>query len=566
MLKRSLNQAIFYLNTRYYQTSSVVYNDLRSFKAQNEPILDYKVNSNERNHLKVTLSKYLEQELDIPIVIGDEEIHTDDIKFQVAPFEHKRRIARYYYADKQLIELAIKNNLSARADWEATPLEKRAEIFLKAADTLSTVRRSDIIASTMLGQAKTVYQAEIDAACELIDFLRFNVQYAFELLKYKPSDAPNTINTMDYRGMEGFVAAISPFNFTAIGGNLSTAPALMGNTVIWKPSDQAVLASYVFYKILRNSGLPPGVINFVPSNGPDFGETIIKSKDLAGINFTGSVPTFRWLWRNVGQNIDTYRTFPRLSGECGGKNYHLIHASADIKSAIYATIRSAFEYSGQKCSACSRLYVPESKWLEIKTGLIDLMKELKIGSPLEFDTFTSSVIDEKSFDRIQSYIDYASKSDQLKAMIEPRTDKSKGYYIYPTIFRTNDPRDRIMSEEIFGPILTVFVYKESQYDDVLKLIDQTTPYALTGAIFAQDEAVLKHTMSRLRHSQGNLYINDKSTGAVVNQQPFGGSRLSGTNDKPGGPHNIIKWLSPLSIKRYFLPQSSYKHVSMLDGV
>jgi 1-pyrroline-5-carboxylate dehydrogenase len=341
------------------------------------------------------------------------------------------------------------------------------------------------------------------------------VQFLYEALQYKPLDvADHTVNNMHYRGLEGFIAAIAPFNFTAIGGNLCTAPALMGNVVLWKPSDTAVLSSYIFYKILRACGLPPGIINFVPADGPEFGEAITKSPDLAGINFTGSVPTFRWLWKSVGKNLETYKTFPRLSGECGGKNFHLIHESADVMSASVATVRSAFEYAGQKCSACSRLYVPESMWPQMRDKIGSLISELKIGTPLEFDTFTSAVIDEKSFDRIVNYIEYGKKNMQL--LFGGSYDKSKGYYVHPTVFQSNNPNEKLFKEEIFGPVLSVYVYKNADYEKVLNLVDSTTPYALTGSIFAQDENVLKSTMKRLRQSCGNLYINDKSTGAGKN--------------------------------------------------
>ena len=344
---------------------------------------------------------------------------------------------------------------------------------------------------------------------------------------------------------------------------MATAPALMGNVVLWKPSDTAILSSYILYKILRESGLPAGVINFVPSEGPVFGHSITRSADLAGINFTGSVPTFKWLWKNVGANLDAYKTFPRLSGECGGKNFHLIHESADIQSASIATIRGAFEYSGQKCSATSRLYVPETKWPEMREQLIALMKELKINSPLEFDSFTSAVIDERSFDKISNYIEVGKKSSNVKLIHGGECNKDVGYYVSPTLFQTTDPNERLMREEIFGPVLTVFVYKNSEYDDVLKLIDTTTPFALTGSIFAQDAQVIDKTKTILKHSCGNLYINDKSTGAVVNQQPFGGGRLSGTNDKPGGPYYLTKWTSPQSIKAFMLAQSTVKNPAML---
>ncbi|CAF0707025.1 unnamed protein product [Brachionus calyciflorus] len=569
-----MNSKIYKINgiiSNYLRTKSIrsLSFNLNNYVATNEPIFDYKKNSPEAVKLHATLKEFLSNKkencdalFDVPIVIGDSEFRTQNAQYQVVPFDHKTKLARFYHADKNLINDAIKNSLSVRAEWENSSFEYRAGIFLKAADKISNEKRAEILAATMLGQGKTVFQAEIDAACELADFLRFNVQFLSEHLKYKPLDvADHTKNNMELRGLEGFVAAVAPFNFTAIGGNLSTAPALMGNVVVWKPSDTAVLSSYLVYKILRECGLPAGVINFVPSLGPDFGETITQSENLAAINFTGSVPTFRWLWKKVGENLETYKTFPRLSGECGGKNFHLIHESADIESAAVATVRSAFEYSGQKCSACSRLYVPESKWPQMKEKMSALIKELQIDTPLKFETFTSAVIDERSFDKIANYIEYGR--DSAKLVFGGFYNKTNGYYVYPTMFETKDPKDKLMREEIFGPVLTVYKYKDNEYDQIINLVDTTTPYALTGSIFAKDENILKMTKTRLRQACGNLYINDKSTGAVVNQQPFGGARLSGTNDKPGGPGYLLKWASPLSVKEFLLPQSTVKHASML---
>jgi len=368
---------------------------------------------------------------------------------------------------------------------------------------------------------------------------------------------------MILRGLEGFVAAIAPFNFTAIGGNLATAPALMGNTVLWKPSDTSVLSAYIIYQTLRESGLPAGVINFVPAEGPVFGQAITQSPHLAAINFTGSVPTFKWLWKAVAENLDTYKTFPRLSGECGGKNFHLIHSSADIKAASYATIRGAFEFSGQKCSATSRLYVPESKWPEMREHLVEMMGELIVDSPLRFDAFTSSVIDETSFDKISRFIDYGKSSADVKLLAGGYCDKRTGYFVQPTLFEVSDPKDKLMREEIFGPVLTAYVYKDAEYEQVCHLVDTTTPFALTGGIFCNDKRVLKQTMKFLKQATGNLYINDKSTGAVVNQQPFGGARMSGTNDKPGGAFYLTRWTSPQSQKVFTGTHSTFKNPAML---
>jgi 1-pyrroline-5-carboxylate dehydrogenase len=415
------NKALFRLSFQSKARQSSQCNG--DYKAQNEPIYEYARGSKEREKLNEALKRALSSRashdslFEVPIIIGDKEIKTNNIKYQLVPFEKKTKLVQFYHADKSLITEAIKQSLSASQRWESVSVDERARILLKAADMLAGAKRYDILAATILGQGKTVYQAEIDAACELIDFLRFNVQFMYETIKYKPLDVgTHTINSMSPRGLEGFVAAIAPFNFTAIGGNLCTAPALMGNVVLWKPSDTAVLSSYVFYKVLREAGLPEGVVNFVPAGGPEFGEVITKSPHLAAINFTGSVPTFRWLWKNVGANLELYKTFPRLSGECGGKNFHLMHESADLESFCIATIRSAYEYSGQKCSACSRLYVPESKWPHVRDRLTQLASELKIDSPLKFETFTSAVIDETSFDRIKSYIDYGINNKNIKTV------------------------------------------------------------------------------------------------------------------------------------------------------
>lgn len=555
-------------------TLPIIRNQLACFSyiAKNEPLLDYKQGSEERVKLNEKLLQILslnfadkkEPLFDIPIVIGDKEIRNENAKYQVAPFDHKLKLARFYHADKQLIDEAIENSMSVRAEWENRPAEHRAQIFLKAADTIANEKRMDVMAATMLGQAKTVYQAEIDSAAELVDFLRFNVQFLSDMLQYKPlDDGDHTTNDIILRGMEGFVAAVAPFNFTAIGGHLASAPALMGNVVLWKPSDTSVLSAYVVYKILRESGVPAGVINFLPSDGPVFGESITQSPDLAAINFTGSVPTFKWLWQAVGKNLDIYKTFPRLSGECGGKNFHIIHSSADIKGAAIATVRGAFEYSGQKCSATSRLYCPESKWPEMRDHIIEMMKDFIVDSPLKMDSFTSAVIDERSFDKISDFIEYGKNSPDMKLLSGGFCSKETGYFIQPTFFQTTDPKVKLMREEIFGPVLTAYVYKDSDYNEVLKLIDTTTPFALTGSIFCEDDKVLKETHRVLKQSCGNLYINDKSTGAVVNQQPFGGARLSGTNDKPGGAFYLTKWISPQSKKVFKGKHTTYKNPAML---
>ncbi|XP_077312449.1 delta-1-pyrroline-5-carboxylate dehydrogenase, mitochondrial [Lithobates pipiens] len=532
-------------------------------EVKNEPILEFNHGSPERAALQKALHELKEKTEEIPCVVGGEAVWTKDIRYQVSPFNHSHKVAKYCYADKELLTKAIDGALSARKEWDLKPPEDRAQIFFKAADLLSGPRRAEVLAKTMIGQGKTAIQAEIDAAAELIDFFRFNAKYALQLQHEQPISVPISTNTLVYRGLEGFIAAVSPFNFTAIGGNLAGAPALMGNVVLWKPSDTAILASYAVYNVLREAGLPPNIIQFVPADGPVFGDTITSSEHLSGINFTGSFPTFKRLWKQTAENLDRYRTFPRLAGECGGKNFHFVHKSADAESAVNGAIRSAFEYSGQKCSACSRLYVPDSLWPQIKARLLEEHAKIKVGNPADdFSTFTSAVIDEKSFRRIQGWIKHAKESPNLTVLCGGNCDDRVGYFVEPTIIETKDPKEKIMAEEIFGPVLAVYVYPENQYKEVLKLIDSTSPYGLTGAVFAQDKNVLQEAAEVLRNAAGNFYINDKSTGAVVAQQPFGGSRASGTNDKPGGPHYILRWTSPQVVKETHVPLREWKYPYM----
>uniref|UniRef100_A0A8B9J0U1 Multifunctional fusion protein n=1 Tax=Amazona collaria TaxID=241587 RepID=A0A8B9J0U1_9PSIT len=494
----------------------------------NEPILEFKPGSPERAALEKALADLKGKTEAIPCVIGGEEVWTPTVRYQLSPFNHAHKVAKFCYASKELINKAINAALAARKEWDLKPVQDRAQIFLKAADMLSGPRRAEVLAKTMIGQGKTVIQAEIDAAAELIDFFRFNAKYALELEKSQPLSVDISTNSMVYRGLEGFVAAVSPFNFTAIGGNLAGAPALMGNVVLWKPSDTALLSSYAVYKILLEAGLPPSVVQFVPADGPVFGDTVTSSEHLCGLNFTGSVPTFKRLWKQVADNLDRYRNFPRLAGECGGKNFHLVHSSADVGSVVNGTLRSAFEYGGQKCSACSRLYAPASLWPHIKGKLLEEHGKIKVGDPTQdFGTFFSAVIDDKSFARIKKWIEHAKKSPNLTILAGGGCDDSVGYFIEPCIVESKDPQDPIMKEEIFGPILTVYVYPEERYKEVLALIDTTTPYGLTGAVFAQEKRIIEEARSFLRNAAGNFYINDKSTGAVVAQQPFGGSRISG---------------------------------------
>ncbi|KAI7794911.1 delta-1-pyrroline-5-carboxylate dehydrogenase, mitochondrial [Triplophysa rosa] len=550
---------------------SAVCQSLKGFKTfscaavevKNEPILGFKEGSEERADLLKALQELKGKTEEIPCVVGNEEVWTKDIRYQLSPFNHSHKVSKFCFADKELINKAIEASVAARREWDLKPVADRAQIFFKAADIISGPKRAEVLAKTMIGQGKTVIQAEIDAAAELIDFFRFNAKHAIELEHQQPLDSDGSTNTMLYRGLEGFVAAVAPFNFTAIGGNLAGTPAIMGNVVLWKPSDTAMSASYSVYKILRESGLPPNIIQFVPADGPVFGDAITSSEHLAGINFTGSVPTFKRLWKQVAQNLDIYRNFPRVAGECGGKNFHFVHKSADIGSVVTGTIRSVFEYGGQKCSACSRMYVPDSLWPQIKQQLLTLHKQIKLGNPVEdFSTFFSAVIDDKAFARIKGWLEHAKSSPHLKIIAGGNCDDSKGYFVEPTIIETTNPQEKIMNEEIFGPVLTVYVYPENDYKKVLHLIDNTSPYALTGAVFAQDKAVIDEAAKALRNAAGNYYVNDKSTGSIVAQQPFGGARASGTNDKPGGPHYVLRWTSPQVVKQTHVPLTEWKYAYM----
>ncbi|KAK9529681.1 hypothetical protein VZT92_013760 [Zoarces viviparus] len=532
-------------------------------EVKNEPILAFTEGSAERKELLKALDRLKGTTEEIPCVVGDEHVWTKDIRYQLSPFNHSHKVAKFCYADKELINRAILASVAARREWDLKPVQDRAQVLFKAADAIAGPKRAEVLAKTMIGQGKTVVQAEIDAAAELIDFFRFNAKHAVELEEQQPLDAEGSTNTMLYRGLEGFVAAVAPFNFTAIGGNLAGTPAVMGNVVLWKPSDTAMSASYAVYRVLRECGLPPNIIQFLPADGPVFGDAVTSSEHLAGVNFTGSVPTFKRLWKQVAQNLDSYRTFPRLAGECGGKNFHFVHKSAEVESVVKGTIRSAFEYGGQKCSACSRMYVPDSLWPQIRDQLLDIHRQLKVGDPVEdFSTFLSAVIDDKSFARIKKWLDRAKSSSGLKIVAGGNYDDSKGYFVEPTIIETTDPRDAIMSEEIFGPVLAVYVYPENDYKEVLQLIDNTSPYALTGAVFAQDQNVIDEAAKVLRNAAGNYYVNDKCTGSVVAQQPFGGARTSGTNDKPGGPHYVLRWTSPQVVKQTHVPLTDWSYSYM----
>lgn len=539
---------------------------LDDFGVANEPVLGYRAGSCERAALCAELARVEALTEEVPIVVGGEYIRDGEPRYQVMPHDHSKKIAKFYYASEKTIQKAIDVSVEAQKCWDRTPLEERVRIWSCAAELMATTYRQSLNAATMLGQSKTVIQAEIDAACELIDFFRFNVFFLKENAKYQPisEDPCTTLNSMRFRGLDGFVAAISPFNFTAIGGNLAYTPALMGNGVLWKPSDTALLSNWRIFNIMREAGLPDGIVNFIPADGPTFGKAITSSPYMSGINFTGSVPTFNWIWNAAGQNLDKYRNYPRLIGECGGKNYHFVHPTADVESVVTGTIRSAFEYCGQKCSACSRMYIPKSLYAPIVQGLLDARNKLKMGDPQDFSMFMGAVIDDKAFNRITGYIKDAQKNPKNKILGGGEFDNKKGYFVQPTIIETTDPNDKLMTEEIFGPVLTLYTYEDQFVYQTLSLVGSSTKFALTGSVFAQDMCFLLTAFEELRHTAGNFYVNDKSTGSVVGQQPFGGGRMSGTNDKAGGPNYVMRWTSPQAIKETFVPLRDIDYPYMRD--
>jgi len=540
--------------------------EINDFKIKNEPILGYLKGSKERIELEAALAKYGSQCEDIPIVIGGKEYRTENVQYQVMPHDHQKKVAKFYWATPELVKKSIDVALAAKGDWEKVPINDKIQMFLKVADQMADIYRADLNATTMLGQAKTIIQAEIDSACELVDFFRFNCFFAKELHKYQPisEDPSTTLNLLRYRALEGFIASVTPFNFTAIAGNLAYTPCVMGNVTVWKPSDTAILSNYLIYKIFRDAGFPDGVVNFVPADGPVFGKAVTAHPDLASINFTGSVPTFQWLWKAVGENLQSYSGFPKLVGECGGKNYHFVHPTAEVDTVVASTIRSAFEYQGQKCSACSRVYAPESLWPQIKEGLIATQKSLKMGSVTDTDNFMSAVIDRKSFDRVTGYIKHAKSSPNCSIVAGGGYDDSVGFFVEPTIVETNTPTDKIFGEEIFGPLVSVYVYPDSEAKETMKNIIKHAPYSLTGALYCHDQEWANMAAEELRPTAGNFYVNDKSTGSVVGQQPFGGARLSGTNDKAGGPHYMLKWASPQAVKQTFVPLTSVGYPYMKE--
>ena len=537
------------MSTGFYKTPSVI----------NEPVRAYGPGSIDRELLQKTIQKFRSEEADIPMFIGGKEVRTGNKKRLSPPHDHQHTLGFFHKGGKPEILQAIEAALQAKTNWENLAWEQRASIFLKAADLIAGPYRYQINAATMLGQSKNAYQAEIDSACELIDFLRFNVQFATEIYSQQPLSSAGIWNRTEHRPLEGFIFALTPFNFTAIAGNLPTSAALMGNTVVWKPADTQVYSANLIMKILKEAGLPDGVINLVFVSGPEAGEVIFNHPDFAGIHFTGSTAVFQDIWKTIGNNIHRYKTYPRIVGETGGKDFILAHKSADVKALITSVSRGAFEYQGQKCSAASRVYIPSNLWEEFKAGLLKDLSSFKMGGTEDFSNFINAVIDEKSFDKLVSYIERAKIDSDAEIIAGGTYDKSKGYFIEPTVILAKSANYISLCEELFGPVLTIFVYDADEFESILKTVDSTSIYALTGSIFAQDRYAIQKATVALRHSAGNFYINDKCTGAVVGQQPFGGSRGSGTNDKAGSMINLLRWVSPRTIKETFVPPTDYRY-------
>ena len=529
-------------------------------QAVNEPIKSYLPRSKERNSLQRKYDEMSQKTYEIPIIINGQEIKTEKLKNCVMPHNHKHVLATFHNASKNEVAKAINSSLNSWKTWSETPLNKRTKIFRRAAELLAGPWRDTINAATMLNQSKNVYQAEIDSACELIDFFNFNAQYAEQIYSKQALISPDGVkNHLEYRPLEGFIFAISPFNFTSIAGNLPCAPAIMGNVAIWKPASSAILPCYFLMKMLKEAGLPDGVINFLPGKGSDIGDLVLSDENLSGVHFTGSTDTFQHIWKLIGSNIHNYKTYPRIVGETGGKDFCLAHESVNIDKLIAAMIRGAFEYQGQKCSALSRAYLPKKIWSDFQKKYIDELNSIKIGSPRDFTNFMNAVIDQNAFNSIKEYIEYAKNSEDAEIISGGNYDDSLGFFIEPTTILTTNPKFKTMEEEIFGPVLTIFLYDTDELDETIDLIDNTSSYALTGCIMGENDNFLSMATKKLRHSAGNFYINDKPTGAVVGQQPFGGSRASGTNDKAGSELNLYRWVSVRTIKETFDPVKDYRY-------
>ena len=531
-------------------------------KPVNEPIYSYGPGTPEREGLKVALKEMSETVVDIPLVIGGKDIRTGNTGKVVMPHDHARVMATYHKAGGDEVRQAIKAALAAQAGWRGMRWEERCAIFLKAAELLATKYRYQMNAGAMLSAGKTAFQAEIDAACELIDFLRFNVHFAEQIYRNQPESSRGVWNYVQHRPLEGFVFAVTPFNFPAIAGNLPTAPAIMGNTVVWKPASSLVYTPYLFMRILEEAGLPPGVINFVPGSGASVGDICLADPHLAGVHFTGSTRVFQQMWKTIGNNIAGYHSYPRIVGETGGKDFVFVHASSDVQEVVTALVRGAFEYQGQKCSAASRAYIPKSLWPGVEAGLRREMGRIKMGPTTDFSNFVSAVIDKAAFTTISQFITYARENEGGEVIIGGGFDDSVGYFIEPTVILAKDPKFKTMVEEIFGPVLTLYVYEDDAYEETLELCDTTSAYGLTGSIFGRDRQAVSYAIGKLEHAAGNFYINDKPTGAVVGQQPFGGGRASGTNDKAGAMNNLIRWVSPRTVKEVFVPPTEFGYPFM----
>ena len=530
----------------------------------NEPIFSFAPGSPEKKALKKQLEKMLGEEIEIPLIIGGKEVRTGDFADCRCPHDHQHLLGRYHKAGPKELDLAVKEAKKAWKDWSEMDWVSRAAIFLRAAELLATKYRDILNASTMLGQSKTAHQAEIDSACELIDFYRFNPYYMSQIYAQQPDSSAETWNYMEYRALEGFVFAVTPFNFTSIAGNLPTSPAIMGNTVLWKPASSAVYSAYFLTQLWKEAGLPDGVINFIPGPGRHIGDPVLEKPELAGVHFTGSTSVFQGMWKTIGANLMKYKSYPRIVGETGGKDFVFVHASADPQAVVIALVRGAFEYQGQKCSAASRAYIPSNLWPSIRDGLLKEVKTMKMGDITDFTNFIGAVIDKPAFDSIVEYIEYAKKSKEADVIQGGAYDDSTGYFIEPTLVEVTDPKHKLMEEEIFGPVLTIYVYPEGKYKETLKICDTTSPYALTGSIFANERAAIDEAFVALRHAAGNFYINDKPTGAVVSQQPFGGARGSGTNDKAGSYLNLLRWTSARVVKENLNPPKDYRYPFMQE--
>ena len=528
----------------------------------NEPVKTYAPGTPERTELKARLASMAAERIEIPVVIGGKEFRSGKLAQAVMPHNHSHVLADWHMATPEMVQQAVAASAEARKDWSRWSWGDRAAVFLKAAELLTTTHRQTLNAATMLGQSKTPFQAEIDSACELIDFWRFNPYYAEQLYDQQPLSDHTMWNQLDYRGLEGFVYAVTPFNFTSIAGNLPTAPALMGNTVIWKPAATAILSAWYIYKLLEEAGLPPGVINFVPGDPVMVSDALLSHRDLAGVHFTGSTNVFNSMWKTIGANMASFRSYPRIVGETGGKDFIVAHASADVDALAVAIARGGFEFQGQKCSAASRVYIPESIWPQVKERVVGIMQQLRMGDPTDFRNFMGAVIDNRAFRKISDYVEHGRANASIVQGGVAKGDT--GYFIEPTLIETRDPSYKLLCEEIFGPVVTAHVYRDSDYESMLRTVDSTSPYALTGAIFSQDRSAVRTAMNILRDSAGNFYINDKPTGAVVGQQPFGGARGSGTNDKAGSQLNLVRWVSARSVKETFSPPHDFRYPYMAE--